>query len=141
MLANKLNSVTLNLVNKHLWKLFFFYRDQIHNLYKLDDNILKTLIQRNIFPTDANKRIKLLIYFDKFKTSNFVIKNNSTFSIGILHKTYVIYQFKCPLGDCISENNNIYISLTSTTLSRRLAMHLSDTNSIAHHFKNIHAQQ
>ena len=54
-----------------------------------------------------------------------------------------IYQFKCPLGDCISENNNIYyINLTSTTLLRRLRMYLSDTSSIAQHLKkNIHAQQ
>ena len=43
--------------------------------------------------------------------------------------------------DCISENNNIYIGLTSTTLSRRLTIHLSDTSSIAQHLKNIHARQ
>ena len=56
-------------------------------------------------------------------------------SIGILQKINVIYQLKCPLGDCISENNNIYVGLTSSTLSRRLIMHLSDTCSIAHHLK------
>ena len=50
-------------------------------------------------------------------------------------KTNVIYKFKCPLGDCISDNNNIYVGLTSTTLSRRLTMHLSDTSSIAQHLK------
>ena len=27
----------------------------------------------------------------------------------VLQKTYVIYQFKCSLGDCISKNFNIYI--------------------------------
>ena len=55
-----------------------------------------------------------------------------------LQKTNVVYQFKCLLGDCISENNNIYAGLTSTTLSRRLTMHLSDTSSIAQHLK-IHS--
>ena len=34
-----------------------------------------------------------------------------------------------------SDNNNIYVGLTSTTLSRRLTMHLSDTSSIAQHLK------
>ena len=53
----------------------------------------------------------------------------------MLQKTNVIYKFKCPLGDCISDNNNIYVRLTSTTLSRRLTMHLSDTSSIAQHLK------
>ena len=77
-----------------------FYRNQMHYNYKSDE---------------------------KFKTSNLVIRNNSSPSIGVLQKTNVIY--KCPLGDCISDNNNnIYVGLTSTTLSRRLAMHLSDTS-------------
>ena len=102
--------------------------------YKSDEKILKTLIHRNILHTDPNKKIKLIIYSNKFKTSNLVIKNNSTPSIGVLQKTNVIYQFKCPLGDCISDNN-IYVGLTSTTLSRRLTMHLSDTSSIAQHLK------
>ena len=35
------------------------------------------------------------------------IKNNSSPSIGVLQKSKVRYQFKCPLGDCISDNNNI----------------------------------
>ena len=120
-------------VNKHISN--FFYRNQMHYDYKSDEKILKTLIHRNILPTDPNKRIKLIMYYNKFKTSNLVIKNNSSRLIGVLRKTNVIYQFKCPLGDCISENNNIYVGLTSTTLSRRLTMHLSDTSSIAQHFK------
>ena len=74
----------------------------------------------------------IYIYIYKFKTSNLVIRNNSTLSIGVLQKTTVIYKFKCPLGDC---NDNIYVGLTSTTLSRRLTMHLSDTSSIAQHLK------
>ena len=37
------------------------------------------------------------------------INNNSSRSIGVLQKINVIYQLKYPLGDCISENNNIYI--------------------------------
>ena len=103
---------------------------------------MKTLIHKNILPTDPNKKIKLIIYYNKFKTSNLVIRNNSSPSIGVLQRTNVIYKFKCPLGDCISDNNNIYVGLTSTTLSRRLTMHLSDTSSIAQHLKkNIHAQQ
>ena len=43
--------------------------------------------------------------------------------------------FKCPLGDCISKNNNTYVGFSSITLSRKLTKHLSDTSSIAQHFK------
>ena len=80
------------------------------------------------------KNIKL-IYNNKFKTANLVMKNNSSRSMGVLQTTNVIYEFKCPLGDCISENNNIYVSLTPTTLSRRLSMDLSDTSSTGQHLK------
>ena len=106
----------------------------MHYNYKPDEKILKSLIHRNILSTDPNKIIKL-IYYNKFKTSNLVIKNNSSTTIGILQKTNIIYQFKWPLGDCISENDNTYVGLTSTTLSRRLTMHLSDTSSMAQHLK------
>ena len=140
MLTNKINTVLLHPVNKHI-KLF--YRNQMHYNYKSDEKILKTLIHKNILPTDPNKKIKLILYYYKFKTLNLVIRNNSSPSLGVLQKTKVIYKFKCPFGDCISDNdNNIYVGLTSTTLSRRLTMHLSDTSSIAQHKKkNIHAQQ
>ena len=104
---------------------------------------IKTLIHRNILPTDPNRIIKLTFY-NEFKTSNLVIKNNSSPSIRVLQKKKknnliylynILYQFKCPLWDCISENNNIYADLAATIQSRRLTMHLSDTSSIAQHLK------
>ena len=54
MLANKINTVPLHPVNKHLSN--FFYCNQMHYNYKLDENILKTLIQGNILHTDPNKK-------------------------------------------------------------------------------------
>ena len=70
-----------------------------------------------------------------YKLDENILKKHS------FQETYFPHQFKCPLGNCISQNNNIYNGLTSTTLSRRFPMHLSDTSSIAQNFKNIHAQQ
>ena len=54
MLANKINSPTFHPVNKHLPN--FFYSDQMDYNYKLDGNIFKILIQRNILPIDPNKK-------------------------------------------------------------------------------------
>ena len=130
MLTYKINTVPPPPSQQTYIKLFF-YRNQMHYNYKSDEKILKPLIFRNILPTDTNKKIKLTIYYNRFKTSNLVIKNNPSLSIGVLQKTKVIYQYKCHLVDCITENKNMYIGLTSTTLSRRLTMHLSDTSSIA----------
>ena len=112
-----------------------FYRNQMHYNYKSDEKKWKHWFTKTYSPLILIKKIKH-IYYNKFKTSNLVIRNNSTPSIGVLQKTNVIYKIKCPLGDCISDNNNnIYVGLTSTTLSRRLTMHLSDTSSIAQHLK------
>ena len=111
-----------------------FYLNQMLYNYKSDEKILKTLIHKSILPTDPNKKIKLIIYYYNFKTSNLAFRNNSSPSIGVLQKTNVIYKFKCPLGVCISDND-IYVGLTSFTLSRRLKVHLSDTSSIAQYLK------
>ena len=46
--------------------------------------------------------------------------------------------FKCPLGDCVSNENDMYVGLTTTTLSRQLMMRLNDSSSIALHLK-IHS--
>ena len=59
----------------------------MHYNYKSDEKVLKTLIHKNMVPTDPNKKKKKLIkYYNKFKTSNLVIRNNSTPSIGVLQK-------------------------------------------------------
>ena len=117
---------------------FYNIRRELINVFSIIvyfPSILKILIHRNILPTDPNKKIKLIIYYNKFKTSNFVIKNLFLSFDWSFAKNNVTYQFKYLWGDCISENNNIYVGLTSTTLSRWLTMHLSDTSSIARHLK------
>ena len=45
-----------------------FYRNQMHYNYKSDEKMLKTLIHRNLLPTDRNKKkIQLIIYYNKSK--------------------------------------------------------------------------
>ena len=116
-----------------------FYRNQMHYNYKSNEKILKTLIHRNIFPTDPNKKIRLIIHYNKFKTSNLVIRNNSSPLIGVLQKKkttlYINFNVLWEIVSLIIIIIIIYVGLTSTTLSRRLTMHLSDKSSIAHHLK------
>ena len=47
---------------------------------------LKTLIKRNTLPTDSNKKINFIMYYNEFKASDLVINNNSSHSIGALQK-------------------------------------------------------
>ena len=42
--------------------------------------------QRNILPSDPNEKVKLILYYNKFKASRLVIDNNSSPSIGVLQK-------------------------------------------------------
>ena len=81
------------------------------------------------------KNVRLIIYYNKFRTSNLIISNNFSPSTELLDKTNVAYMFKCPLGDCVSKENNIYVGHTTTTLSRQLTIHLNDSRSIALHLK------
>ena len=82
------------------------------------------------------KKVRLVIYYIKFKTSNLIISDNSSSSTELLDRTNIVYAFKCPLLDCVSkEENNAYLGLTTTTLSRQLTMHLNDSSSLPLHLK------
>ena len=74
---------------------------------------LKSLIPKNVFPTDPTKKIRLIIYYNKFKTSNLIISNNSSPSTEFLDGTNIVYMFKCLLEDCVSNENNMYVGLTT----------------------------
>ena len=54
MSANKIDTATLQPINKDI--IILFHRNQMHYNYKLDENILKTLIKRNILSTDLNRK-------------------------------------------------------------------------------------
>ena len=96
----------------------------------------KNLIHENVLSSDPTKRVRIIIYYKKFKTSNLII------SITLLHlldfpiEPTSYFCLKCPLIGYVSKENSTYVGLTTTTLSRRLTMHLNDTRSIAFHLKN-----
>ena len=52
-----------------------------------------------------------------------------------LKKTNLIYQYQCLHGDC-EHRNNIHIGMTTTTLLRRLIMHLASGGPKQHALAN-----
>ena len=54
---------------------------------------------KNVFPTDYIKKLRVITYYNKFKSSNQIISNNSTFSSKPLDRTTIVYESTCPLGD------------------------------------------
>ena len=114
-----------------------YNKNQCHNNSKIDELILKKkTLFKNMFSLLILPKIKLTIYYNKFKTSNLIISNNSSPSTEFLDRTNVVYMFKCPMGNCFCNENNMYVGLTTMTLSRRLTIYRNDSRSIALHLKS-----
>ena len=105
-----------------------------YNYYEIYEHISKNLI-KNILPADPTQKIRFIIYYNKFKTANLIISNNTSPSTELLDRTNIVWMFKCPLEYWVSKENIAYVGHTISTLSKRLTMHLNDASSIATHLK------
>ena len=100
-------------------------KNQMSSSYRVDERVLTDIVLNNIHPTQDNVKIKLHIYYKNKKAHTLIMKNNLTQSDDKLKRTNVIYKYSCPHEDCLLRKTD-YIGLTTTTLSRRLTMHLRD---------------
>ena len=105
--------------------------------YKDDEKTLKTIIRRNITPKNPKDEVKLVIYYRNPTTKSLVLRNNMSNDPSMLKKSNVVYHYTCKKGDCALHNNSGYIGHTTTTLSRRITMHLQQgglkTHNDTHH--------
>ena len=77
--------------------------------------------------------MQLVPYYKSNTITSLIIKNNQCPPTPTLKKTNLIYKFTCTHGDCKHQNNS-NIGLTTTSLSRRLTMHLSSGATKQHTF-------
>ena len=70
------------------------------------------------------ERMQLVIYYKSNTINNLAMRNNHSPLLPFLKQTYLIYEYTCKHGDCELHPSQ-YIGLTTTTLSRRLTMHLA----------------
>ena len=117
-----------------------FYRNQMNQNYLLDEKVLKNIVKNNVKCHKEEDTVKLNIYYKNSKTSNLLIKNSPDLQKGELQRTCVIYEYKCPEGDCELQPSQSYIGVTVTSLSRRLTMHLAAGGTLVH-AKNNHKTQ
>ena len=97
--------------------------------------MLKNLIQKNVLSTDPTKNIRFIIYYNKFKISYLIILNNTSpppLNLLTVQTSYICSNVP---WETVSSENNTYAGLNTTTLSRRLTIHLNDSSSIALHLK------
>jgi hypothetical protein len=101
-----------------------YYENQMNESYKIDERVIKQIIDRNVNGVD-NVKLKVIIYYKNKYTKQLIIKNNPAAQLKPLQKTNVVYEISCPHEDCALLRNVNYIGMTSTTLSRRITMHLA----------------
>ena len=122
-----------------------FYRPQMHTAYKGEERVMKNIIKSHVKCVDPSKTLNIIIYYNTTKTSSLVMINNThnkkqrMKKNGYLQRTNVIYQYDCPEDGCRRLNTGKYIGATTTTLSRRLTMHLQE-GAIQKHAKQEHGR-
>ena len=115
-----------------------YYKNQMSNAYKLDERVLKDIVNKHVTPIGKN-RVKLLIYYKNRRTANMIMRNNQ-YKEPEIKCTNVVYQFTCPHEDCKPLAPKIsYIGHTTNTLTRRLTFH-KQTGEIEKHMKEQHGR-
>ena len=101
-----------------------YYRNTLTPSWKKDEKVIRDIISKNVIPVQPDHRVRFKIYYKSPRTSSLIMRNNQQ-NTTPLQQTNVVYRFKCSTGDCATRNV-YYIGHTTTTLSRRLTMHLQD---------------
>ena len=105
--------------------LTLYYRNFMNTSYKVDETVIKHIIKKNVKCVQEDQKLNLVVFYQSKKTRNFIMKNNMSYKREKLKCTNVVYQFICPHEDCRLRKET-YIGVTTTSLSRRLTMHLRD---------------
>ena len=115
-----------------------FYRSQFSASYKTDERIIKTIVANNTSCIDPSDNLKLIVYYKSAKIPAIVTKNNQSPPAPLLQQSDLVYEYTCKRDGC-ERLQNSYIGVTTTTLSRRLTMHLQQ-GSIKIHHNSVHRQ-
>jgi hypothetical protein len=118
--------------------IFLYYKNQMSTKYMEDEKAIKNIIRRSVKSTTPEQKINLVIYYKTRKTSELVVKNNLNTISTELKKSSVMYEYKCPLGDCKLLSK--YIDMMETSLSRRLTCHLT-SGAPKQHTSQVHGEE
>ena len=93
-----------NTTNNNTYRINLYHRNQMQYNYKLDEQAMTNIIKRRLKPIEKQKQKKIIINYSKFKTSNFIVKNNTNSAKTYLNQTNVVYKFICPFRECLPKN-------------------------------------
>lgn len=69
--------------------------------YKIDQEVLKNIVQDKITYRDLNSKVILNSYSKNKKESHHLWKNNVNACNEMLEMSNVVYRIKCPMENCI----------------------------------------
>ena len=115
-------------------KIKIFYKSHMSTQYRMEEKAIRDIIRKNVKPTSPNQTIDLIIYYKTKKTSQLIMRNNTTAKPAPTQEANVIYKHTCTAEDC---GPHSYIGMTRTSLSRRLTCHLQN-GSIKEHYNKGH---
>ena len=114
-----------------------FYKSHMSTKYKEDERAIKDIIRRNVTPRESNDKLSIIIYYRSKKTSSLLMKNDTAPRPVGVRRSHVVYKFTCPEEDCTPLAS--YVGMTTTTLSRRLTLHLQQGGP-KEHLQTIHGR-
>ena len=120
-------------------EIHLYYQNKMSSAYKSEEKAVRNIINKNCIPSRPDHRINFIIYYKSPKISGLVMKNDLSRDISQLKATNVVYEFRCPIGDCAHRPNASYIGHTTTTLSRRMTMHLQN-GAPKQHMRSAHSR-
>ena len=119
-------------------KIKLYYRNYMTDAYKVDERILKEIINKTVKPKGEEKVVDIVIYYKNRKIKDLIMKNNCSPQLRDLQESNVNYEFVCKSGNCEAHNVS-YVGKMQTILSRRLTMHLQSLDSaIVDHYITEH---
>ncbi|XP_064079522.1 uncharacterized protein LOC135196612 [Macrobrachium nipponense] len=80
-------------------KIKLYYKARMHAHHCEDEDALRKIIRENVTPTEVNKELELVIYYQIRCTCDLIMKNNPTPPARDPFKqSNAVYQFSCPVG-------------------------------------------
>ena len=103
-----------------------YYQNSMSQAYKADEKALRAIVRRHCKPVSPGDQLRLIIFYRNPKTRSLLMNNNPTRDKSLLKQSNVIYSYNCSIGGCALRQNCKYIGHTTTSLSRRITMHLQN---------------
>ena len=98
----------------------------MNSQHNKDEKVIKDIIKHHVSVNNPTEdQLDIIIYYKSLKTRNLLMSNDMNKQKEKMLRTWTIYKYTCPRGDCELPNPT-YIGQTRNTLRKRLTQHCKD---------------